>query len=153
MKVKPIEKRRQRIWLSVCNDIFGRATPAIAEGENMKYKLAIALMLAVGLSTAQEPDNSKKNERDRSDATLTAGKQSNDKKDLQLLRDIRRDVTKTDSFSTYAKNVKIITLNGRVTLRGPVKTQDEKAAIEAIAKKYAGDTSVDSYLEIAPGKP
>jgi len=119
----------------------------------MNYKLAVALLLAVGLSTAQEPDNSKKNERDRSDATLTAGKQSNDKKDLQLLRDIRRDVTKSDNFSTYAKNVKIITLNGRVILRGPVKTQDEKAAIEAIAKRYAGDSSVDSYLEIAPAKP
>jgi hyperosmotically inducible protein len=129
------------------------ARPASTEGENMTNKLAIALIVAVGLCSAQEPDNSKKNERDKADATLTAGNQSNDKKDLQLLRNIRRDITKSDTFSTYAKNVKIVTQNGRVTLRGPVKSEEEKTAIETIAKKYAGDGAVDNQLEIAPAKP
>jgi hypothetical protein len=119
----------------------------------MSNKLAVALIVAVGLCSAQEPDNSKKNERDRADATLTAGNQSNDKKDLQLLRNIRRDITKSDTFSTYAKNIKIITQNGRVTLRGPVKTEEEKAAIEVIARKYAVDGGIDNHLEIAPAKP
>jgi hyperosmotically inducible periplasmic protein len=115
--------------------------------------MILALIVAVGLCSAQEPDNSKKNERDRANATLTAENQSNDKKDLQLLRNIRRDITRSDNFSTYAKNVKIISQNGRVTLRGPVKTEDEITAIETIAKKYAGDGAVDNYLEIAPSKP
>jgi len=119
----------------------------------MTNKLAITLILAVGICSAQEPDNSKKNERDRAGASVTAGNQSNDKKDLQLLRNIRRDITKSDAFSTYAKNVKIVTQGGRVTLRGPVKTEDEKTAIETIAKKYAGDGAVDNQLEIAPAKP
>jgi osmotically-inducible protein OsmY len=119
----------------------------------MIHKLAVACVVAIGICSAQEPDNSKKNKQDRSDATMTAGKQSNDKKDVQLLKDIRREVTKADNMSTYAKNVKIMTQNGRVTLRGPVKTQEEKAAIEAIAKKHAGDGSVENHLEIAPSKP
>lgn len=118
----------------------------------MTNKLALALVLAGCLSWAQEPDNTKKNQRDRTDVTATADKQSNNKNDMKLTQSIRRDLTQSDTLSVYAKNVKIVTQDGRVTLRGPVKTAEEKASIEAIAKKHAGDAAVTNLLEVAPPK-
>jgi osmotically-inducible protein OsmY len=53
-----------------------------------------------------------------------------------------------DSLSTTAKNIKIITANGMVTLRGPVKNPQEKSTIEAKAQTIAGADRVDSQLEI-----
>lgn len=128
----------------------------------MFFKTALALTMALGLCSAQEPDktrpsgqqpdNTRKNQRDRSDATMTADKQSNDKKDLELVRMIRSDINKSE-MSTYAKNVKVITNGGRVVLRGPVNSQEEKTAIEAIAKKHAAGGNVDNQLEVKVAKP
>ena len=101
---------------------------------------------------AQAPDNTKVNKRDDMKDAVTSGTQSNTKADLALTRNIRREITKNKAMSTYAKNIKIISRDGAVTLRGPVKTQDEKQSIESIAKKVAGDSKVDSQLEIAPAK-
>ncbi len=117
----------------------------------MISKTLVALFISVGLCPAQEPDNSNRNKRDRSDTTMTADKQSSDKNELDLVRMIRRELTRSD-MSTYAKNVKVITQTGRVILRGPVNTQQEKTAIELIAKKHAGERTVDNQLEIKPGK-
>ena len=55
-------------------------------------------------------------------------------------------------MSTYAKNIKIISRDGAVTLRGPVKSTEEKQRIDSIAKKAAGDMKVDNQLEITPDK-
>jgi osmotically-inducible protein OsmY len=79
---------------------------------------------------------------------MTPGDQSNDKADLNLTQQIRRAITADESLSTNAKNVKIITANGVVTLRGPVNTPQEKATIEAKAQSIAGAHNVDSQLEI-----
>ena len=94
------------------------------------------------------PDNTGKNVRDRSDATVTPGDQSESKSELELTRSIRRAITGNGQFSTTAKNIKIITVNGKVTLRGPVKTDAEKTDIVAIAKGVAGDGNVDDQLEV-----
>jgi hyperosmotically inducible protein len=99
-------------------------------------------------STDKEADNTAVNKRDRSDNTLTAGDQSGSKADRELTRKIRREITKNKELSTTAKNVKIITTNGKVTLRGPVKTEEERNAIVAAAKAAAGDGQVENQLEV-----
>ena len=99
--------------------------------------------------TAVEPDNSGRNVRDRDDQNKTTGDQSENEADRTITQNIRRAVTADDSLSTNAKNVKIITNNGTVTLRGPVKSEKEKADIEAKAKQVAGVKSVDNQLEVA----
>jgi len=99
--------------------------------------------------TAVEPDNSARNARDRDDQNKTTGDQSENEADRTITQNIRRAVTADDSLSTNAKNVKIITNNGTVTLRGPVKSEKEKAEIEAKAKQVAGVKSVDNQLEVA----
>ena len=100
-------------------------------------------------STAAEADNSGKNVRDRDDATKTAGDQSENEADRTITQEIRRAVTSDDTLSTNAKNIKIITNDGTVTLRGPVKSEKEKADIANKAKQIAGVKKVDNLLEIA----
>ena len=94
------------------------------------------------------PDNTGRNVRDRGGDTVTPVDQSNNKADLNLTQQIRKAVMADKSLSTNAKNVKIITANGIVTLRGPVNTPQEKATIEAKAQSIAGANNVDSQLEI-----
>jgi len=93
-------------------------------------------------------DNTGKNSRDRSDQSLTAENQKNSKQDIALTRKIRQTISKTDGLSVNAKNVKIITTDGKVTLRGPVKSADEKEQIAKIAKETEGVTSVENQLEV-----
>jgi hyperosmotically inducible periplasmic protein len=94
------------------------------------------------------PDNSGINVRDRSNDAVTAGEQSNSKQDLKLTAKIRRAIVKDKSLSTMAHNVKIVSLNGAVTLRGPVKSDEEKATIDAKAQAIAGTQKVDNQLEV-----
>ena len=74
------------------------------------------------------------------------------KEDRTLTQQIRKSITEDKSLSTYAHNVKIISQNGTVTLRGPVRSEDEKAAVEAKAKAIAGVTAVNNELTVAPKK-
>ena len=99
--------------------------------------------------SAVAPDNSGRNARDRDDQTKTSGDQSESEPDRTISQNIRAASTADDSLSTNGKNVKIITSDGTVTLRGPVKSDQEKAAIEAKAKQVAGVKKVDNQLEIA----
>jgi osmotically-inducible protein OsmY len=94
------------------------------------------------------PDNTGRNERDRSGATLTPGDQSESKADRTLTQRIRKAVVKDKSLSTTAHNIKIITNNGIVTLRGPVKTEQERDKIAAKATHIAGVKQVDNQLEV-----
>jgi osmotically-inducible protein OsmY len=94
------------------------------------------------------PDNTKRNERDRNGAALTPLDQSNNEADLKITQQIRKSVMADGSLSFTAKNVKIITQNGHVTLRGPVKTEQERSAIEAAARQVAGATAIDNQIEV-----
>jgi len=94
-------------------------------------------------------DNTAKNERDRNDSTKTAGDQSENEADRKITQEVRKSIVDDDKLSTNAQNVKIITNDGQVTLRGPVKTQEEKKAIESKAKQVAGVKNVENQLEIA----
>jgi osmotically-inducible protein OsmY len=103
-------------------------------------------------ATPAPADNSARNERDRSGETKTSGDQSNDSADVQTTAAIRREVMKDDSLSMTAKNVKIITANGVVTLRGPVQTAAEKAAIAKHAKAAGGKAKIVDQLEVKAAK-
>jgi len=116
-----------------------------------------SLLLATALVFAQEPpaqqatraaDNSKVN--DQSSTQPTADQQENGQSDLELTRQIRRSIVQDTSLSTYAHNVKIISQDGKVTLKGPVRSEEEKQAIEAKASEVAGKDNVVSELSIAP---
>jgi len=98
--------------------------------------------------TAVEPDNSGRNVRDRNDQNKTAGDQSESEADRTISQNIRQALTADDSLSTNGKNAKIITIDGTVTLRGPVKSDKEKSAIGAKAQQIAGVKNVDNQLEI-----
>ena len=93
-------------------------------------------------------DNTSKNERDRSGETRTSGDQSNSSEDVKISAAIRSAVVKDDSLSATAKNVKIITADGTVTLRGPVKDEAEKAKIAELAQSAAGNAKIDNQLEV-----
>jgi osmotically-inducible protein OsmY len=95
------------------------------------------------------PDNTGRNVRDGSDKTLTPGDQSSRKADVSLTRRIRRAITTDKALSTTAKNIKIITVDGVVTLRGPVKSDQEREKIAATAQQIAGVKQVDNHLEVA----
>ena len=122
-----------------------------------KTVLTLALSSALlGLATwtmAQEspppaPDNSAVNVRDRAPGAMTADQQSNAKSDVELTRRIRRAVVKDHSLSMLAHNVKIVSANGSVTLRGPVKTEEEKTAVASKAQAIAGAGNVNNQLEV-----
>jgi hyperosmotically inducible periplasmic protein len=95
------------------------------------------------------PDNTGRNVRDRSSAARTSGDQSERKADRTLTQRIRQAVVKDKSLSTTAHNIKIITANGVVTLRGPVNSEQERDKIVAKAQQIAGDKQVENHLEVA----
>ena len=99
-------------------------------------------------SAQTAPDNTGRNVQDRSGTTLTPGDQSESEADRALTQRVRQAVVADASLSTNAHNIKIITLNGVVTLRGPVKSTEEKTNIESKAQQIAGATKVNNQLEI-----
>ena len=94
------------------------------------------------------PDNTGRNVRDRGGVTLTPGDQAENKADLTLTQRIRKAIMADKALSTTAKNIKIITVNGLVTLRGPVNNPQEREKIVAKAQDLAGVDKVDNQLEI-----
>ena len=95
-----------------------------------------------------KPDNTAINERDRSGETETSGDQSNTSADLKITQAIRQALVKDSELSTTAKNIKVITNNGQVTLRGPVKDAQEKAKISQLAKSAAGGAQIDNQVDV-----
>ena len=98
--------------------------------------------------TVPDVDNTAVNKRDRAEEALTPGDQGNSPADRELTQRIRKAINQNDQLSTTAKNVKIITLNGKVTLRGPVNSDTERAQIDALAKAAAGAATLDNQLEV-----
>jgi osmotically-inducible protein OsmY len=98
-----------------------------------------------------QPDNTKTNKRDRSPGAVTADQQKMNSSDRELSKKIRQAIMADKSLSTYAHNVKIISQNGMVTLKGPVHSDAEKSAIEAKATEIAGGADkVKSEIDVKP---
>jgi osmotically-inducible protein OsmY len=100
-------------------------------------------------SSQMPADNTKVNQRDRDQSSPTADQQKSNVSDRDLAQQIRKGIVKDKSLSTYAHNVKVIVQNGSVTLKGPVRSEDEKKAIESKAAEVAGADKVTSELEVA----
>jgi osmotically-inducible protein OsmY len=97
------------------------------------------------------PDNTGVNERDRNNRTITPPDQAEGSNaDRNLAAEVRKAITEDSSMSLSARNVKVVVLGGRVTLRGPVESQAEREAVEAKARSVAGVTGVDNQLEVKP---
>jgi osmotically-inducible protein OsmY len=115
--------------------------------------LATAALAAVSLPLLAQPvtpDNTKANRTEPPQATADA--QKNDATDLDMAKRIRQSLMADKSLSTYAHNIKIVSVNGTVTLNGPVRSQDEKNTIAMRAASVAGPSHVVNDLTVAPAK-
>lgn len=110
---------------------------------------ALFLVNIPAVGWAQPADNTGINKRDTS-PRITADQQGQTKEDREITQKIRQAVDDEKSLSTYAHNVKIITLDGMVTLRGPVRSEDEKRTIEEKAAQIAGKDKIKNEIEVAP---
>lgn len=102
-------------------------------------------------TSGQQPaDNTKMNQRDRNQNEPTADQQKENTPDRELAQQVRRALVKDKSLSTYAHNIKVIAQNGVVTLKGPVRSDEEKQAIEAKAAEVAGGADkIKSEIDVA----
>lgn len=125
----------------------------------MVHKILLFMVLFVsagslvnisGVCLAQPADNTETNKKHMSPEKITADQQSQKKADLEITQKIRQAVVDDKSLSTYAHNVKIITIDGMVTLKGPVRSQEEKSTIEEKASQTVGKDKINSQIEIAP---
>jgi hyperosmotically inducible periplasmic protein len=96
------------------------------------------------------PDNTKANQGDANKGATTADQQKMNPADRATTKQIRSALMNDKALSTYAHNIKIITQDGHVTLKGPVRTEDEKTAIGEKATQVAGAGNVTNHLKIAP---
>jgi hyperosmotically inducible periplasmic protein len=131
--------------------ISHRFTPVFLLAGSLAFSAAV---LASPRSSAQDsqqtqPDNTKKN---RDQSSPTADQQKMNPSDRATTQKIRRAVMADKSLSTYAHNVKIVAQDGKVTLRGPVRSDDEKRSVEAKAAAVVGEGNVTSQIEITPSK-
>lgn len=115
--------------------------------------VTVAFLVYVPVASfAQSADNTGINKRDKSQKELTADQQGKTKSDREITQKIRKAVVADKSLSTNARNVKIITVGGMVTLKGPVRSEAEKNAIEEKAAGIVGKTNIKSEIDIAPKK-
>jgi hyperosmotically inducible protein len=129
-------------------------TAAVAAG-----LLIIAAQSAMSQSTAPDTgtgtgtvpaDNTKANKLDPSNTAATADAQKDNAGDRTITQRIRKSLVTDKTLSTYAHNVKIVSVKGTVTLNGVVRSEDEKSAIEAKAVSVAGQGHVVNDLKVAP---
>ena len=97
-------------------------------------------------------DNTAVNQRDRNAAEQTADQQKETSQDREMSRKIRRAIVSDKALSTSAHNIKIISQNGMVTLKGPVKSDEEKKAVEKKATEIAGEANVKSQIQVGTGE-
>jgi len=104
--------------------------------------------MAVNGQTA--PDNTKVNTRDRAKGAVTADQQKENAGDREITRKIRQSLIRDKTLSSYAHNVKVIAQGGQVTLKGPVRSDEEKRSVEVKATEVAGAGHVTNQMSVAP---
>jgi hyperosmotically inducible protein len=108
-------------------------------------------LIALPAMAQTAPDNTKVNKADRAKGAVTADQQKENPADRDLAKKIRAAIVADKNLSTYAHNVKVVVQGGQVTLKGPVRSEDEKKAIEDKATEIAGAGKVTDQITIAPG--
>ena len=143
----------------------GRFGPSIATTTpNMRHRSWIPLQIVMGMAGAlmlhsaqqapkagnntTQPDNTRTNRADRAAGGPTAEQAKNDRSDREIMQKIRKDIMSDKSLSAYAHNVKVIADHGKVTLKGPVHTDDERKTIEAKAAAVVGAENVTNDITI-----
>lgn len=136
--------------LKIILSTFAAGIVAVGCGQSSDQSNATASSpAATNSATVTNADNTAINARDRGNTNLTALDQGNTDADIKTSASIRKQVvSSTNNFSTAAQNIKIITQNGKVTLRGPVANDAEKTQIDAIAQGVVGAGNVDDQLEV-----
>lgn len=117
-------------------------------GRTVALTAALTFGLQLPGQDAPKPDNTKVNQRDRDKTQPTADQGKNNTSDRDIMKNIRRAVVADKALSTYGHNVKIVAQHGKVTLKGPVHTEDEKKAIEAKATEVAGAGNVTNMITV-----
>src|SRR3984885_15408242 len=112
--------------------------------------LLCSLAMVASAQDASKPDNTKVNKGDAKPGAVTADQQKTNASDQDVTKRIRSSIMADKSLSTYAHNVKIITQNGAVTLKGPVKSDSEKQSVFAKAVAVAGADRVSDQLSVTP---
>lgn len=117
----------------------------------LRVGILAAGVLAASMAWADSPsaDNTGTNVRDRDPAAITAMDQSEKEGDIKITQSIRKALVDDDTMSTNAQNIKVITIDSVVTLRGPVEDAKERDQIAAIASRTSGVTKVNNQLEVA----
>jgi hyperosmotically inducible periplasmic protein len=119
----------------------------------LSASLLLGACLTAGAAQQEQqpaPDNSKTNQGDNNKGAVTADQQKMDPADRNITKQIRSAIYKDKSLSTYAHNIKIISQDGKVTLKGPVRTADEKDSIAAKAASVVGAENVTNQLDVTP---
>jgi len=129
---------------------------------NQSRFTTIACVIAVGLFVVSSsasgqtpqtpPDNTKVNTRDRAPNAKTADQQKENAADRELTRKVRSALVQDKTLSSYAHNVKVITQGGQVTLKGPVRSEDEKRVVETKATEVAGAGHVLNQMSVTASK-
>jgi len=130
--------------------MFYNHVRVLATAAAMAGLLAVASPSFAGQAPA---DNTKVNTRDRAAGAVTADQQKDNATDRDLTKRIRQSLVADKGLSSYAHNVKVVTQGGQVTLKGPVRSEQEKSSVEAKAVEVAGTGHVVNQLSIAPSKP
>jgi hyperosmotically inducible periplasmic protein len=113
--------------------------------------IAVACLAISIPALAQAPaDNTKVNEKDRNKGAVTADQQKENATDRDIAQKIRQSIVSDKALSTYAHNVKVVAIDGRVTLKGPVRSDNEKRAVEAKAADVVGAANVTNDITVAP---
>ncbi len=148
---------RSSLVLDVTKESLGRAPhfrneqwpdwgqPVYTEGVYRAYRMEPYFS-----TNRTESDKTKANVRDRGSRALTPLDQGNGEGDVDMTSRIRKELLAQTGLSVNARNVKVITVNGRVTLRGEVNTTAEKTRVAEIARRLATDGNVDDQLEVKP---
>jgi len=118
------------------------------------HRILASTLLLGGLVSllGQAPDNTKVNERDRSKSQPTADQAKDNLSDRELMQQIRKAIMADKTLSTYGKNVKVIAQHGKVMLKGPVHTEEERKSIEEKAVQVAGAANVTNQLAVKGDK-
>jgi hyperosmotically inducible periplasmic protein len=111
---------------------------------------AVAQTPSTPSPTGVPADNSKTNKTDSTNTTATADAQKDNANDRTITQSIRKSVMADKALSTYAHNVKIVAVNGSVTLNGVVRSEQEKASVEAKAAAVVGQSHVTNDLKVSP---
>jgi osmotically-inducible protein OsmY len=111
---------------------------------------SVCSLTSISANAQTAADNTKVNERDRAKGAVTADQQKENGTDRNLVKKIRQSLVNDKSLSTYAHNVKVVAQGGQVTLKGPVRSEEEKRSVEAKAVEIAGVGRVTNEISIAP---